>query len=94
MAITDVILIFSKDDRLPNLDATEEGAYAENNNEEDIVPTRERKHFPSNITKIGYVIFSVSYSYPVTQYTEYRVCIINTEIFKRKMFCNFLNNKP
>ena len=62
LAIADVILIFSKDDRLPNLDATQEGAYAENNNEEDIVPTRERKHFPSNITKTGCTIFSVSHS--------------------------------
>ena len=54
----------SKDDRLPNLDATQQGADTENK-EEDIAPTRERKHFPSNISKTGYAIFSVSYSNPV-----------------------------
>ena len=55
----------SKDDRLPNLDATQQGTDTENK-EEDIAPTRERKHFPSNISKTGYAIFSVSYSNPVT----------------------------
>ena len=48
----------SKDDRLPNLDATQHVADTEN--DEQVVATRERKHFPSNINKTGYVIFSVS----------------------------------
>ena len=59
-----VCLYYSKDDRLerlPNLDATQQGNATESN-EEVIVPTRERKHFRSNITKTGYAIFSVSYS--------------------------------
>ena len=56
------ICLISKDDRLPNLDATQGGDYTETN-EEEIVPTRERKHFPSNITKTGYTIFSVSYTH-------------------------------
>ena len=49
----------SKDDRLPNLDATQQVADTENNEQID-VPTRERKHFHANINKIGHVIFSVS----------------------------------
>ena len=55
------MLVNSKesDDRLPNLDATQQIADTENN-EPVVVPTRERKHFLCNITKIGYVIFSVS----------------------------------
>ena len=51
----------SKDDRLPNLDATQQTADNENN-EQVVVPTGERKHFPYNITKIGFTIFSVSYN--------------------------------
>ena len=49
----------SKDDRLPNLDATQQTVDKESN-EETVMATRERKHFPHNITKTGYVIFSVS----------------------------------
>ena len=55
--------IFSKDDRLPNLDATKQVADTENADlvqEAAVTPNKERKHFPYNITKIGYVIFSVS----------------------------------
>ena len=48
----------SKDDRLPNLDATQRTADNESN-EQAVIPTGERKHFPYNITKIGYTIFSV-----------------------------------
>jgi len=44
---------------LSNLDATQQFADTEND-EQVVVPTRERKHFPSNINKTGYVIFSVS----------------------------------
>ena len=54
-----VVFINSKDDRLPNLDATQQAADTENN-EQDVVPNRDRKHFPFNISKIGHVIFSVS----------------------------------
>ena len=54
-----IIFINSKDDRLPNLDATQQAADTEND-EKDTVPNRDRKHFPSNINKIGHVIFSVS----------------------------------
>ena len=54
-------IFYSKDDRLPNLDATQQAADTENN-DDVVVPNRERKHFPYNITKIGYVIFSVSCS--------------------------------
>ena len=54
-----ILFINSKDDRLPNLDATQQAADTEND-EKDTVPTRDRKHFPSNINKIGHVIFSVS----------------------------------
>ena len=54
-----ILFINSKDDRLPNLDATQQAADTEND-EKDTVPNRDRKHFPSNINKIGHVIFSVS----------------------------------
>ena len=46
----------SKDDRLPNLDATQQPDEKAHN--EDVVPNRDRKHFPHNISKIGHVIFS------------------------------------
>ena len=60
---TDVcIYINSKDDRLPNLDATRQSANAENT-KQDVEPTRVRRHFPSNINKIGYIFFSVSCIY-------------------------------
>ena len=49
------MLFFSKDD----LDAIQQTTDTENN-KQVVMPTRERKHFPSNISKIGYVIFSVS----------------------------------
>ena len=54
-----VVFVNSKDDRLPNLDATQQAADTENN-EQGVVPNRDRKHFPFNISKIGHVIFSVS----------------------------------
>ena len=61
---TDILCHFhySKDDRLPNLDATQRTTDTENNSQV-VIPTGERKHFPSNITKIGYAIFSVSCTY-------------------------------
>ena len=54
-----LFLCNSKDDRLPNLDATQQAADTENN-DEVVMLNRERKHFPYNITKIGHVLFSVS----------------------------------
>ena len=53
------VSVNSKDDRLPNLDATQQAADTEDK-EQVAVPNRERKHFASNIDKTGYVIFSVS----------------------------------
>ena len=51
--------VYSKDDRLPNSDATQQ-AVDTKDNEKSVAPARETKHFPSNIDKTGYVIFSVS----------------------------------
>ena len=62
MLVSSIIFTFnSKDDRLPNMDAKKQAADFEND-EEVALPTRERKHFPSNNGKIGYIIFTVSYS--------------------------------
>ena len=47
----------SKDDRLPNLDATQQQGDVQEDAQET-KPTKVRKHFPSNINKIGHVIFS------------------------------------
>ena len=62
-------IFYSKDDRLPNLDATQRKTDTENKSQV-VIPTGERKHFPSNITKTGYAIFSVSctciITYPCT----------------------------
>ena len=49
----------SNEDKLSNLDATEQVSDTESN-EQVLVPARERKFFPSNANKEGYVIFSVS----------------------------------
>ena len=67
-----ILCTCSRDDRLPNLDATQAGPDTAENNEE-FVPTGERKHFPSNITKTGYVIFSVSCLYMYYRLYKYTV---------------------
>ena len=57
------MFVNSKDDRLPNLDATQQAVANTEDNEQVIVPTKERKHFHFNINKTGYVTFSVSCIY-------------------------------
>ena len=54
-----ILLSCSKDHKLPNLDAAQQTVRAE----QHVMPTGERRHFPSNINKTGYIIFSVSYKY-------------------------------
>ena len=66
---------YSRDDRLPNLDATQRTTDTENKSQV-VIPTGERKHFPSNITKTGYAIFSVSCTYFIT----YPCTIINVSM--------------
>ena len=80
-------MVNSKDDILPNLDVKEQTAAAdtEHTDKED-KPNRERKHFPSNINKIGYALFSVSCSY--MRICIHYLCIATCDMYIHTLPCN------